>query len=209
MSNERGSEHAVTRVVLWRHGNTYYNAEGRVQGQQDSPLNDTGRAQAAAAAPALARRGPVRLVTSDLSRAAHTAAALAELTGLVAERDPRLRERGFGQWEDLLMTEVKERFPVSWRGWRDAVDAPGDGVEPLADLGKRVVEVIRQAAEAAPGATTVLASHGAAIKYGVATLLGWPYEILPTIMPIQNCHWVDLTHSAEHGWRVSAYNAGV
>ncbi|MDI1465621.1 histidine phosphatase family protein [Catellatospora sp. KI3] len=199
----------MTRIILWRHGNTDYNAEGRVQGQQDAPLNDKGRAQAAAAAPALARRGPARLVTSDLSRAAHTAAALAQLTGLVPERDPRLRERGFGHWENLLMTEVKEQFPTSWLGWRDALDDPGDGVEPLTQLGKRVVEVIRQAAEVAPGVTTVLASHGAAIKYGTATLLGWPLEILPTIMPLQNCHWVELTHSAEQGWRMSAYNTGV
>ncbi len=208
MSLERGTD-PLTRVLLWRHGNTDWNAAQRVQGQLDVPLNDRGRAEAAAAAQVLARREPQLLITSDLGRAAQTAAALAELTGLPAERDVRLRERHFGTWQGLTTPEVKERFPESYARWRAADPDPGDGVEPLPDLGKRVSEAIRQAAERLPGGTVVLAAHGGAIKYGVAALLGWPEEMLPTVAPVQNCHWVDLMHQESYGWRVSAYNVGV
>ncbi|GAB4053871.1 histidine phosphatase family protein [Catellatospora paridis] len=207
MSLERGQE-PITRVLLWRHGNTDWNAAQRVQGQLDVPVNDRGRAQAQAAAAVLARGEAQLMITSDLSRCTQTAAPLAELTGLTPERDARLRERHFGSWQGLTTPEVRERFPESYARWRAADPDPGDGLEPLADLGKRVSETIRQAAERVPGGTAILVSHGGAIKYGVAALLGWPEEMLPTIAPVQNCHWVDLILQPSYGWRVSAYNVG-
>ena len=72
----------MTRLIVWRHGNTDWNAANRVQGQTDVPLNELGRDQARAAAPLLAALRPDAIVASDLSRAAETAAALAALTGL-------------------------------------------------------------------------------------------------------------------------------
>ncbi len=207
MSLERGQE-AITRVLLWRHGNTDWNAAQRVQGQLDVPVNDRGRAQAQAAAAVLARSEAQLMITSDLGRCTQTAAPLVELTGLTPERDARLRERHFGSWQGLTTPEVRERFPESYARWRAADPDPGDGLEPLADLGKRVSETIRQAAERVPGGTAILVSHGGAIKYGVAALLGWPEEMLPTVAPVQNCHWVDLILQPSYGWRVSAYNVG-
>ncbi|WP_144119644.1 histidine phosphatase family protein [Catellatospora sichuanensis] len=198
----------MTRVLLWRHGNTDWNAAQRVQGQLDVPVNDRGRAQAQAAAAVLARSEAQLMITSDLGRCTQTAAPLVELTGLTPERDARLRERHFGSWQGLTTPEVRERFPESYARWRAADPDPGDGLEPLADLGKRVSETIRQAAERVPGGTAILVSHGGAIKYGVAALLGWPEEMLPTVAPVQNCHWVDLILQPSYGWRVSAYNVG-
>ncbi|MFD0823271.1 histidine phosphatase family protein, partial [Micromonospora zhanjiangensis] len=58
----------MTRLIVWRHGNTDWNAEGRVQGQTDVPLNDLGHEQAAAAAPLLAALRPDAVVASDLRR---------------------------------------------------------------------------------------------------------------------------------------------
>src|ERR1043165_9622734 len=89
----------VSRLILWRHGNTDWNAAHRVQGQTDVPLNALGLRQAADVAVKLAPRNPTLLISSDSSRAARTADALADITGLVAQRDPRLRERAFGLWE--------------------------------------------------------------------------------------------------------------
>jgi len=195
-----------TRVILWRHGNTDWNAEHRVQGQTDVPLNELGLRQAAESAVKLAGRNPTLLVSSDSSRAARTADALADLTGLPAERDMRLRERAFGLWETLTTAEIKERFPVSRARWEAADPDPGDGIESLTDLGKRIGEVIREAAERNPGAVSVLATHGGSIKYGVGALLGWPDEIMPTLGSIGNCHWVELVLSAGQGWRVVTYN---
>ena len=101
----------MTRLIVWRHGNTDWNAGNRVQGQTDIPLNELGREQAAAAAAMLAALKPDAIVASDLQRAARTAAALAALTGLPVRTDARLRERYFGQWQGLTMTEVADPVP--------------------------------------------------------------------------------------------------
>src|SRR5690606_19337304 len=81
------------RLILWRHGQTAWNVTGRVQGQTDVDLDETGVAQAAATAPRVAQYRPDLIVSSDLRRAARTAAALADVTGLPVEYDARLRER--------------------------------------------------------------------------------------------------------------------
>src|SRR5688572_16900664 len=96
----------VTRLIVWRHGNTDWNAQGRVQGQTDVPLNDLGRQQAVDAAELLVRLKPDVIVASDLRRAVDTAAALGALTGLSVRPDPRLRERFFGDWQGSTMVEV-------------------------------------------------------------------------------------------------------
>ncbi|NUT34574.1 MAG: histidine phosphatase family protein [Hamadaea sp.] len=196
---------SATRIILWRHGNTDWNATHRVQGQVDVPLNDLGRQQAADAAARLAPLRPDLLISSDLQRAARTADALADLIGQRPERDARLRERHFGEWQTLTTPEIKERFPESRARWEAADPDPGDGIEPLPDLGKRIGEIIRETAERVPGGLAVLASHGGSIKYGVAALLGWPEEILPSIAPVGNCHWVEIR--LEKTWRLAAYNA--
>jgi glucosyl-3-phosphoglycerate phosphatase len=196
-----------THVILWRHGNTDWNATHRVQGQTDVPLNELGLRQAADSAVRLAARNPTLLLSSDLGRAARTADALADITGLRPERDRRLRERAFGLWETLTTPEIKARFPESRARWEAADPDPGDGIEPMPDLGKRISEIVREVAERNPGAVSVLTSHGGSIKYGTAALLGWPDDILPSLAPIGNCHWVELILDEEHGWRVVAYNA--
>lgn len=71
----------VRRLVMLRHGQTEYNAGSRMQGQLDSELTDLGRAQAVAAAEVLAKRQPVRIVSSDLHRAYDTAVALGSAPG--------------------------------------------------------------------------------------------------------------------------------
>ena len=74
-------DHSVlTTLLLWRHGSTDWNGQERVQGHIDTPLNDLGRAQAAAAAPLLAARRPAAIISSDLGRCVDTAAALARET---------------------------------------------------------------------------------------------------------------------------------
>jgi ribosome silencing factor RsfS/YbeB/iojap len=79
------------RLVLWRHGQTVWNAERRFQGQSDIPLDEVGQAQAERAARLLAALRPDLIVSSDLSRAAQTAAPLSRLTGLEVTLDKDLR----------------------------------------------------------------------------------------------------------------------
>jgi glucosyl-3-phosphoglycerate phosphatase len=200
----------VRRLIVWRHGNTDWNAANRVQGQSDVPLNDLGRQQAVDAAELLLRTSPVAIVASDLRRAADTAAALGALTGLPVKHDPRLRERFFGEWEGMLMTEVAETRPDEYARWTAGADVIGGGVETLDDLGKRVADGLLDAAElAGPGETVIVATHGAGARQGIGHLLGWPGAQLRTLRALQNCHWVDLTHDSARGWQVGAYNVGV
>jgi probable phosphoglycerate mutase len=199
----------VNRLIVWRHGNTDWNAANRVQGQSDVPLNDLGRQQAVDAAELLIRLKPAAIVASDLQRAADTAAALAALTGLPVQYDVRLRERSFGQWEGLFMAEVKEQRPEEHARWTAGEDEIGSDVETLTSLGGRVCDALLAAAEKCPpGGTVVVATHGAAARQGIGRLLGWPSDTLRTFRALQNCHWVELTHDSARGWQLAAYNVG-
>jgi broad specificity phosphatase PhoE len=200
----------VSRLIVWRHGNTDWNAGGRVQGQADVPLNQLGHRQAAEAAQLLARFRPAAIVASDLRRAADTAAALAALAGLPVRYDPRLRERYFGAWQGMRMADVARTRPEEHARWRAGADVVGDGIETLDDLGKRVADALQDAADLGPaGGTVVVATHGAAARQGVGQLLGWPLAQLRTLRALQNCHWVELTHDDVRGWQLAAYNVGV
>jgi probable phosphoglycerate mutase len=198
----------VTTIILWRHGNTDWNNERRFQGQTDVPLNERGVAQAIAAAGKLALFKPDLVVSSDLSRCARTAAALGDVTGLAVERDVRLRERCFGDWETLTRQEVLQRFPSEAARWLAGDPEPGCGIEPIADLGKRMAEVIRHTAERVPGKTAVLVTHGGSVKWGIGALLGWSEESVETLRGMGNCRWAHLYFDNERGWVLVGYNLG-
>ena len=198
----------MRRLIVWRHGNTDWNATHRVQGQTDVPLNALGRQQAVDAAELLIKMRPDVIVSSDLRRAADTAAALAALTGLSINYDKRLRERFFGAWQGLTMAEVAERFPDEYARWTAGHEVGGE-VETVHELGERVSEALYAAAALAPpGGTVVVATHGAAARQGIGHLVGWPLEQLRTLRALQNCHWVELTHDSKRGWQIAAYNVG-
>lgn len=196
------------RLIVWRHGNTDWNAQSRVQGQTDTLLNDLGRAQAVAAAPLLAALRPDAIVASDLRRAADTAAALAALTGLPVRYDQRLRERHFGQWQGRTLTEVADVFPAEYARWRAGDQSPGSDIESVDELTKRVGTGLREAADAHPDGTVVVATHGGGAKQGVAHLLDWPAEQARTLAGLDNCHWAELRRDRLR-WRLWAYNRGV
>jgi len=192
--------------VLWRHGQTVWNAERRFQGQSDIPLDETGQAQAERAARLLAALRPDLIVSSDLSRASGTAAALARLTGLEVALDKDLRERSGGSWEGLTDTEIRTRYPVEHASW-----TPPDG-EPSAVVAERVAGALHRAAEAVsgPGMTTglaVVASHGAALRLGMSRLLGMPEELSGVLGPLSNCSWSVLGRRNGR-WRLVEHNAG-
>jgi glucosyl-3-phosphoglycerate phosphatase len=200
----------MTTLVIWRHGQTAWNAEGRIQGQLDTELTEEGIAQAAVAARRLAALRPDVIVSSDLRRTADTAAALAALTGLTVSTDERLRERHFGEWQGHTMAEVAAERPEEHARWTAGEDVVGGGVETLEDLGKRVCDALQDAARLAPAdGTVVVATHGAAARQGVGHLLGWRREQARTLRALQNCHWMELTHDEVRGWQMAAYNVGV
>ncbi len=98
---------AERHVYLARHGQTAYNHEGRFQGQQQIPLDETGRAQALELAERAAPYGFRALWTSPLLRARETADAVAARTGLQPIEDARLMETDAGDWTDLHFADVR------------------------------------------------------------------------------------------------------
>lgn len=193
--------------MLWRHGQTIWNAEHRYQGQSDIPLDETGQAQAQRAARLLAALGPHAIVSSDLVRASETAQTLGELTGIPVRYDKRLRERSGGVWEGLTNDEIRDRFPAEWARW----DPPqGESEEAVAD---RMAEAVLAATGLLPDhGTLVVASHGSAIWAGLSRLLELPAAAWRMLGPVQNCSWSVIAPSPEgweyRGWRLLEHNAG-
>lgn len=146
-----------TSIILVRHGETDWNVARRVQGQSDRPLTERGRSQAHALAEALAGERLDAVYASDLSRARHTAEAVAAPRGLEVRTDPRLREKHFGTWEGLTDSEVLARFPHARPGhW-------GDGETPD-EVVNRVLESLRAIAATHPGERVLVVTHGGPLR---------------------------------------------
>jgi len=200
----------LSRLVLWRHGETDYNATGRMQGHLDAELTPTGWNQARFAVPALVRFDPEIVVTSDLRRAMDTATVFTEASSVPLRVDKRLRETNLGRWQGLTTDEAERGWPGGIATWRtDATWAPPDG-ESRVDVAKRAVEVVGEL-DAEFGRTVLLCVHGGVIISTTAKLLGLPVEQWPRLAGIANCHWTVLTRrpDGDGAWRLAAYNAGI
>ena len=147
------------RLVLWRHGQTPWNVQGRFQGQTDIQLDEVGVEQAERAARLLAALHPDAIVASDLSRALATAAPLARLTGLTVTTDKDLRERHGGVWEGLTDVEIRTRYPVEHSNW---APPEGESSGTVADRAGSAMERIADSLQ--PGSLAVVVSHGAALR---------------------------------------------
>ncbi|MCW5640877.1 MAG: histidine phosphatase family protein [Rhodoferax sp.] len=164
----------TTRIIAVRHGETDWNAGGRIQGMRDVPLNDKGRWQADRAARQLADsdEAVAAIYSSDLARAYQTARSIALACGVDVGTDARLRERGFGAFEGKTFTELEQAFPQDTARWRarDASWAPPGG-ETLLTLGERVRAATDELAHRHLGEQIVLVAHGGVLDmmYRIAT----------------------------------------
>lgn len=132
-----------------RHGQSVYNAEGRVQGQSDVPLSELGRKQSEAVAAATARMPIEALYSSPLRRAMQTARAVADALGLEIRTDPRLKEVDAGIFQDKLRSDLEQLYPQQLARWLsgdlDFVIPGGESRRMLARRGCQALEAIRQA----------------------------------------------------------------
>jgi 2,3-bisphosphoglycerate-dependent phosphoglycerate mutase len=150
-----------TRILLVRHGETDWNAAGRIQGHSDTPLNAAGRQQAQRAAQRLALE-PVRaLYCSDLARAFETATIIGEPLGLTVVTSPRLRERQYGAWEGLTAAEIQARYPEQFVMWRARFTdfAPPQG-ESIRQLVTRALAELQTIARRHLNEIVVVVTHG-------------------------------------------------
>jgi probable phosphoglycerate mutase len=198
----------VPRLVLWRHGRTEWNAEGRFQGQLDPPLDELGRRQAALAAPYVAAGlspDDTVVVSSDLTRAAETARALAGVLGLQVHLDERLREHGMGSWEGLTRAEVADRFPEQYAAWTSGRPIHGRGGEDPAAVAERAVEAL---VELPPAGTAVVVTHGGTAGRLIERLLDLAPDHRRVFGPLGNCAWSELVLQGSR-WRLLRHNSSV
>ena len=156
----------VPTIWFVRHGQTDWNAEGRLQGHRDTDLNSSGLAHAAEAAERLRRVAGAELPTADyvaspLTRARKTMEILRAGIGLPSagyRADARLKEIGFGAWEGQTWAEIRRRDP-SGAAARDrdrwGYQPRGDGAESYAMVEARVEEVVAELRR-----PTVMVAHG-------------------------------------------------
>lgn len=168
------------RVLLVRHGETPWNAEGRYQGQIDIPLSAAGEEQARLLQKRLLSVPIDRAVASPLQRARATAQiALGERAGLLSV-DAGLGEIAHGTWEGKLASEIDADDPVRFRAWREApetVQMPGG--ESLAQVYERVWPAFARAVEGLRADQTALVvAHDAVNRLILCKLLGLPFAQL-------------------------------
>lgn len=154
-----------TRVLLARHGETDDNRPPlRFQGWRDTPLNDTGRRQAAELAERVADQNLVSLWSSDLSRARETAEIIAGQVGLAVTLDPRLREANRGDWEGRLFDDVAREEPERFAAWmRAGADWRFPGGESLVEQQERVLACVRDIRSGAE-LPALAVCHGGSIR---------------------------------------------
>lgn len=196
------------RLVLWRHGRTAWNLEGRTQGHSDLDLDEVGRTQAAESAPRLAALAPAAVVSSDLRRARDTAAALTRLTGSPATYDPRLREMNFGDREGLTLDEATAKWPEEMARWRAGRDVRLPGAETLTEVAARFAAALHDTVSAmAAGDTVVVVTHGSAMRVGTVAFLGLPARHSNRFGTVANCRFVILARG-RRGWLIEEWNGG-
>lgn len=203
---------ALSRLIFLRHGQTANNFELRIQGSQDTPLNDVGRQQAADVARELSNFNITRIVASDLSRAADTARIVGEAIGIPVALDERLRERGFGVFEGKTSEEIKAEYPEAWARWRAGEEPMVEGVETRLENGKHIAaavcDVVAQAEQSEQAETVLIVSHGSAIVNGLTVMMGQNPSEWVALQGMDNCHWAVVVprKNANPAWRIQSYN---
>lgn len=182
----------LTTFALVRHGQTDWNAERRLQGSTDIPLNDVGRGQARAAVGILAPYEWDAIVSSPLSRAAETADLIAEGLGLtVARRVPELTERSFGPAEGMQAGPELEalRVPGGFKGAESEDEAADRGIAALEAL-----------AEEFRGQRLLVVTHGTLLRVTLSRAIG------QTLTSVDNAALNLAHHHAIDGWKLEYFN---
>lgn len=165
-----------------RHGESTYNAEGRIQGQSDVPLSDLGRQQGEATAAALAALPIEAIFCSPLRRAVQTAQPLADALRLPLREDPRLMEVHVGNFQDRLRSELDRLHPEAMARWRSGdPDFALPGGESRRELMRRGEEVFREIRSTGLAHVAVV-THGGLLAAALKSLLEIPAHRHPFVL---------------------------
>lgn len=169
------------RILLARHGETRWNAEGRYQGQVDVPLSEIGEAQARQLGERLSEVRIDRAVASPLARAARTAQlALGPEREEMLRMDSGLAEIAHGTWEGLLASEIGAMDGMRLKAWRDAPETvlmpEGESLQQVLDRAWPALE--RATADLGPEDTLLVVAHDAVNRVLLCRILGLPLSRL-------------------------------
>ena len=164
-------------VILVRHGETEWNASGRIQGGTDSPLTTLGGEQGRRAAERLATEKLAAVYASTVGRARDTGELIAAPHGLTVELIERFRERCYGSFEGFTLAEIAGKDSATLNTWlshpnREQLAPPGGETQP--EMCTRVMAALREIVARHPGETVAVATHGGPIKSIVSAILDIP-----------------------------------
>jgi probable phosphoglycerate mutase len=182
----------LTTFALIRHGQTDWNAERRLQGSTDIPLNDVGRGQARDAVAVVSGYAWDAIVSSPLSRAAETADLIASGLGLtVARRLPELTERSFGPAEGLQAGPELDALRIDG-GFR--------GAESEDEAAHRGLTALEALAEEFRGGCVLVVAHGTLLRVSLSRAIGC------TLQSVDNAVLNLAHHHAVDGWQLEYFN---
>ena len=194
-------------ICLVRHGETAWNAERRLQGHIDIPLNNVGLAQAEAVADRLQRLGQrfSAVYCSDLQRARQTAAAVMRTQELDALNDKRLRERHYGLFQGLTYAEAERQHPELYHRFKQrepALEFPQQG-ESLIDFAARVRAALQDIAHRHAHEQVLVVTHGGVLdivhRLSTGDRLDTPRKIA---IPNAALNWIE---HADGQWKLLAW----
>lgn len=158
-------------IYLIRHGQTDWNILGKIQGRQDTSLNEMGRKQAQLLARGMDSRPVTQIFCSRQKRAAETAAAIGARQKVDVDIVTGLEEVEFGLWEGLTMEEIRGRFPEEYKRWMiNPVEVAPPGGETLTEVTARCAGVAEAILAQAKGDIAIV-SHGATLAHMISWFL--------------------------------------
>jgi broad specificity phosphatase PhoE len=181
-------------IIIFRHGETDWNKEKKLQGHCNIPLNESGVSQARELAIKLQAENLDVIFSSDLSRAKETASIVAELSGLSVEFDTRLREKSFGKAEGLKLQEVVQTFGQEhWDRFRDCSEDSWDfcfaGGETRRQCLNRVLDVFDEVSSLNQYKKIGISTHGGVIR----SLMAYAKVLDASTVKVGNCHHFEIS----------------
>ena len=194
----------MTRLFLIRHGQSEMNAQKRVQGWLDSPLDEVGRAQARSLANRLRYNELQVVYTSSLIRALETAEIVAEALQVPTVVDERLQERGVGDVTGLNREEIESQFPEWIKQWEESRLIPAPGGEPTDLFWRRVSAVFNEIVDSFPDGPVAVVTHGGVLQVNLGQLLGQAQGYSPPFS-FGNCS-ISVVETTGRGSRIHMLN---
>ena len=195
----------MTRWYLVRHGVTDWNSDGRLQGQTDIPLSETGREHGRLTAKRLAGTPFAAAYASDLVRAQETASIVLDERIVLLSLAPELRELNYGEWEGRTFKWVEEGNPSgSIQNIANNPDFAPPGGESTAQLYERVMGVAPRLSAAHGDDDLLVVGHGGSLRALAVGMLGLPTASLWRMGT--STASVSILRRREEGWQLELWN---